>query len=434
MKDVLAVIGGGASGTLAALHLARPPHGVPVLLLDRAAAFGRGVAYGTDDPAHLLNVPAGRMSAFPAAQGHFKEWLAEREPGSTAESFARRSLYGDYLAGLLAPSGPTRRDGEVRALEPQGRGVRLTLADGTVVEARGAVLALGNLAPELPRGWEALPERLAWRSPWSSAPAWPDPDAEVLLVGAGLTAVDVVLSLAARGHRGRIHVLSRRGVLPWTHAPTTLPPVSFGELPRRLRPLFAHFRGLAATHDARAVMDALRPVTAGLWGGFSDAERASFLRHLRPWFDALRHRLAPEVGARIAKLQARGQLVRHAGRVVDMVAAGASLRVGVRARGAPVSEVLSVGLAVPCMGPAQHLRHTPDPLLRSLLERQQARPGPQGLGLATAPDGSVLGPLADRLWTLAGLRRGDLWETTAIPEIRVQAEELALTIAAQLRR
>ena len=432
MKDVLAVIGGGASGTLAALHLVRPPHGFPVILLDRAAAFGRGVAYGTEEPAHLLNVPAAKMSAFPDAERHFLEWLVAREPQSTGESFARRSLYGDYLAGLLHPSGTVRREGEVRALEPQGRGVRLILAEGAPVEARGAVLALGNLAPELPAGWARLPERLAWRSPWISAPSWPAPQSEVLLVGAGLTAVDVVLSLAARGHRGRIHVLSRRGLLPWTYSSTALPPVAVGELPRLLRPLLAHFRRLASRDDPRAVMEALRTVTVALWGGFSDAERASFLRHLRPWFEALRHRLAPEVGAQVAELKARGQLTAHAGRVMEMAATGEGLRVRFRPRGSRVLETLTVGLAVPCMGPAQHLGRTSDPLLRSLLERQQARPGPQGLGLATAPDGSVLGPLADRLWTLGGLRRGDLWETTAIPEIRVQAKELAGTVAARL--
>jgi uncharacterized NAD(P)/FAD-binding protein YdhS len=432
MRDVVAVIGGGASGTFAALHLVRPPHGFPVILLDRAAAFGRGVAYGTEDPAHLLNVPAAKMSAFPDAESHFQEWLVAREPQSTGESFARRSQYGDYLAGLLYPSGSVRREGEVRSLEAHGRGLRLTLAKGDVVEARGAVLALGNLAPELPRGWEALPKELAWRSPWISAPSWPPLQSEVLLVGAGLTAVDVVLSLAARGHRGRIHVLSRRGLLPWTHLPTALAPVAAGELPRRLRPLLAHFRRLAARHDPRAVMDALRPVTVALWGGLSDAERASFLRHLRPWFDALRHRLAPQVGARVAELQARGQLLLHAGRVEEMSAAGGALRVRFRPRRARAVETLTVGLAVPCMGPAQHLGHTSDALLRSLLERGQARPGPQGLGLATAPDGAVLGPLADRLWTLAVLRRGDLWETTAIPEIRVQAQELARTIAARV--
>jgi uncharacterized NAD(P)/FAD-binding protein YdhS len=434
MKEVLAVIGGGASGTLAALHLVRPPHGIPVVLLDRAAAFGRGVAYGTEDPAHLLNVPAARMSAFPDAASHFQEWLVEREPQSTGESFARRSLYGDYLTGLLNPSGSIRREGEVRALEADGRRLRLTLAEGAVVEARGAVLALGNLAPELPRGWDTLPEALAWRSPWISAPNWPAPQTEVLLVGSGLTAVDVVLSLAARGHRGRIHVLSRRGLLPWTHAPTALPPAAVGELPPRLRPLLAHFRRLAEKQDPRAVMDALRPVTVALWRGFSDAERASFLRHLRPWFEVLRHRLAPQVGARVAELQAAGQLLQHAGRLVEMAATDGALRVRFRRRGGPVPETLTVGLAVPCMGPEQHLGHTSDALLRSLLQRGQARPGPQGLGLATAPDGSVLGPLADRLWTLAGLRRGELWETTAIPEIRVQAEELARTIAARLSR
>jgi len=350
------------------------------------------------------------------------------------EAFLPRRLYGAYLGELLHATGDRvlRRAARVEALEAEGRGLRLTFGGGEMLSARAAVLALGNFPPELPPGWAELPARLAWRSPWATAADWPAPDAEVLLLGAGLTAVDVVLSLDARGHRGRIHLLSRRGLLPATHPPRMLPPLLLGARPRRLRPLVRMFREAAARDDPRAVLDTLRPELGALWRGLSPPEQQRFLRHLRTGFDALRHRLAPAVGARIAELEVEGRLVRHAGRLVSLALRGGRVALRVRPRGSRALAALTVDLAIPATGPAMDVRALEDPLVRSLLGSGQARPGPHGLGFATSDEGAVLGSLQDRLWTLGGLRRGDLWETTAIPEIRVQAQALAGTLAAAL--
>ncbi|MGZ3444306.1 MAG: FAD/NAD(P)-binding protein, partial [Myxococcaceae bacterium] len=254
----------------------------------------------------------------------------------------------------------------------------------------------------------------------------------VLLLGAGLTAVDVVLSLDARGHRGRLHLLSRRGLLPATHPPRMLPPLQLGPRPRGLRALVRLFREASAREDPRAVLDTMRPELAAMWRGLSPVEQRRFLRHLRTWFDTIRHRLAPAVGARIAALEAEGRLVRHAGRLVSATEQGGRLALRIRPRGSRALAVLTVDLAIPTTGPVMDVRALEDPLVRALLASGQARPGPHGLGFATSEQGAVLGPLQDRLWTLGGLRRGDLWETTAIPEIRVQARALAGTIAAAL--
>jgi uncharacterized NAD(P)/FAD-binding protein YdhS len=319
------------------------------------------------------------------------------------------------------------------AIAPEDSGVRIELAAGKPLHARAAVLALGNFPPELPPGWTELPPRLAWRTPWAPPEAWPAADGEVLLLGAALTAVDVVLSLLARGHRGRIHLLSRRGLLPATHPPRMLPPLPLGARPSRLRALVRMFREASAREDPRAVLDTLRPELGELWRGLTPLEQRSFLRHLRPWFDIVRHRLAPEVGASIAALEAEGRLIRHAGRVVSIAEQDGRIALRYRPRGARTLAVLAVDVAIPTTGPVMDVRALEDPLVRSLLASGLARPGPHGLGFATAADGAVLGPLEDRLWTLGGLRRGDLWESTAIPEIRVQARELGATVAPRLR-
>jgi uncharacterized NAD(P)/FAD-binding protein YdhS len=326
-----------------------------------------------------------------------------------------------------------QRADRATALAPEGAGVRVELARGAPLHARAVVLALGNFAPELPPGWTDLPAHLAWRTPWRPPAEWPAPESDVLLLGAGLTAVDVALSLDARGHRGRIHLLSRRGLVPATHPLRMLPPVALGPRPRGLRGLLRLFREASAREDSRAVLDTLRPELGALWRGLTPVEQRRFLRHLRTWFDTVRHRVAPAVGARISELEAEGRLIRHAGRLVSLAAQDGRVAVRYRPRGARTLAVLAVDVAIPTTGPAMDVRGLDDALVRSLLTTGLVRPGPHGLGFATAADGAVLGPLQDRLWTLAGLRRGDLWESTAIPEIRVQARELGEALAARLR-
>ncbi len=435
MTDGVVIVGGGASGTLTALALARVAAPGAVTLVDTGGAFARGVAYSTDEPVHLLNVPAGRMSAFPDQPSHLLHWLAARGEPADPEAFIERRVYGAYLGELLDGTGTGVRRVVDRAIcvAAEGKGLRILLSRGPALAARAAVLALGNFPPELPPGWSALPPRLAWRSPWAPPGDWPAPQAEVLLLGAGLTAVDVVLSLHTRGHRGRIHLLSRHGLAPLTHPPQTFAPLPLGPRPTALRALLRMFRALARREDPRAVMDTLRPELGALWHGLSSSEQRRFLRHLRAWFDILRHRVAPQVGARIASIEAEGRLVRHAGRVVSIAEQDGRVAVRYRPRGARTLAVLAVDLAIPTTGPVMDVRAVDDPLLRSLLATGQARPGPHGLGFATAPDGAVLGPLEDHLWTLGGLRRGDLWESTAIPEIRVQARTLGELLAARLR-
>ncbi len=432
----VAIVGGGASGALLAIQLLkRAPPGARLLLLDRSGDFARGIAYRTEETCHILNVPAARMSALPDEDEHFLAWLRRHDGSAGPDTYAPRGRYGDYLSEVLeeAERGASgarleRRKAEVRDAEETPSGVRLHLALGGSVLARYAVLALGNCPPG-PLAVSRDASSRVWQWPWPGETQWPPPETSVLLVGGGLTAVDVLLSLASRGHRGPWHVLSRHGLLPNSHGAETLAPLDL-ELPAgRIRPALRALR-LASQQphgDWRPAVDAVRTQAQRLWRSFAPAERERFNRHARTYWEVHRHRVAPEVGQQVRAFRESGQLQVHAGRLLKLAALHSRLEARFRPRGAVLEKALVVDLAVNCTGPTGHA-NDPDALVSALLRRGLARAGPLRLGLATDGRGALLdgnGQAGSRLWTLGSVRRGDDWESTAIPDIRVQAAELA---------
>jgi uncharacterized NAD(P)/FAD-binding protein YdhS len=434
----VAVVGGGASGTLLAIQLLRKaPPGWRLVLVDRQGDFARGLAYRTQEPSHVLNVAARRMSALPDDEEHFLAWLRRQEPDAGPDTYAVRRLYGDYLSEFLSESERRaaagvvleRREAEVRDAEAVEDGVLLRLDSGPDILARRAVLALGNAPPPpLAVSQEGLAR--VWQSPWPRETLWPPTQASVLLVGTGLTAIDWVLAFSAHGHQGRLHLLSRHGLLPNAHQVHSAEPLQLPHLPRgRIRPLARALRAEAAqaSDDWRPAVDAIRPLAQDLWRSLGDAERRRFWRHVRTHWEAHRHRLAPEAATRVDALRASGQLQVHAGRLLSLDATPSGLEAQFRPRGSRREERLKVELAVNCTGPEGHSVHA-DALVSALLRKGLARPGPLGLGLSSDARGALLdahGQADGRLWTLGPVRRGDHWESTAVPDIRLQAAALA---------
>jgi len=429
------IVGSGASGTLVAANLRRRCSPARIAIVERSGSFYRGIAYSTRSPHHLLNVRAGRMSAFASEPDHFLDWLRARTAGAAdaAEAFVPRALYGSYLQSLIDPS-IVPILGEVDRIEPVEGGCRLALTDGGVLEARFAVLALGNRQPSnLP-----VPDGGLYSSDRYRGSLWVDPrlaelhaGEEVLILGTGLSMVDTVLSLLDAGHEGTIHLISRHGLLPLSHGthpprPLQLPlSPTLRELIRRLRAAAAE--RIAAGAGWEEVVDALRPDAARQWALFSLADRRRFLRHARAHWDVHRHRIAPQIGRRLRELQEVGRLRIHAGRVRGFAPGPAGVEVRFQPRGQRTVEKLVVDQVFNCTGPGAPAA-AKEPLLQDLLARGLARLDPQGLGLETDGQGALVdggGRPSTRLFTLGPLRLGELWETVAIPEIRVQAAALA---------
>ena len=454
LQDI-AIIGAGFTGSLLALHLLqRCQPGDRIHLIERNAQFGRGLAYSTGNPNHLLNVRAGNMSAYADQPDHFVQWLRRLPKATqallneypTVTTFVPRGLYGSYIQQQLGEEIWRRGHGPNLYLvtdeavhvhrEPRGsktKPLSIELAVGKRLAVDRCVLATGNLLPSKNRG-------AIVGNPWDEqALANLDQDSDVVVLGTGLTMVDTVISLLDRGHKGRIVAVSRRGLLPRLHLSAGV-----DDLPRpwqlatsptghNVLQLLRHIRSAcreaaAQGQDWRVVIDGLRSHTQRLWQEMPIAERARFLRHLRPWWDVHRHRGATRVMARILEAIQRRQLMVVAGRVESMTPASNHISVAIRPRGKDGRVTLNAQRVLDCTALTPDISKLELPVLRDLVVSGAARADALGLGLDVTSTGALIdaqGKAAQDLFAIGPITRGTFWEITAVPDIRVACEALA---------
>ncbi len=446
------VVGGGFSGSLVAANLLRRVGNLPIriVLVERRAETASGVAYSTRCASHVLNVRAKNMSAFREDPDDFVAWARQLEPEVTGDEYLPRRWYGEYLRRVLADATAASvnavfevRSGEAVDVEPRrGGDSHVVLDSGERLRADCVVLALGNFTPAVPEAIErgiGLSSKLV-RSPWHFEELSTfDRDDSVLLLGTGLTMADTVLALRDLGHRGPLHAVSRRGILPIAHGPAVAPlrfPLD-GLLVTNARHVVKRVRAAAAAAerngaDWRASFDGLRPMTQSLWRSLPFDERRRFLRHASRYWDVHRHRVAPEVAETIDGLVRTGRLRSYAARVVRCEDHGPSVDVTIRERATGAERRLDVSRVVNCTGPDADFRRIGDPLVVALRSRGLIDPHPLGLGVRVTESGRLI----ERDWSasrphyaIGALRKGLLWESTAVPELREQAAELAREIA-----
>lgn len=435
MIEHVAIIGAGFSGTLQAINLIRH-EGPRATLIERAPVAGTGLAYGAAHPSHLLNVRAANMSAFPDDPGHLVRWLEARGVEHAATSFVPRRVYGEYLREMLDEALARYPDrlrlvrGEVEDVTFDAEGATLQLSDGTL-RADAAVLAVGNLPPHDPPGLDpaTLSAERYKGDPWDpSVPEGLSDSDTVLVIGTGLTMVDVALLLEARGFGGKIVAVSRRGLLPRPHAAgqdwdriRERPRTKASELVRAVR-------DRAEQVGWRNAVDELRPFTQPMWANASEDERARFLRHLRPWWDVHRHRLAPEVHARLQALIDSGQLEVRAAKTLGFVEGTDGIVVTLRPRGQDAPETILAQRIVNCTGPLGDLARSREPLLQRLAAHGVIRPDPAHIGIDVDNQGQTIaadGTANANLYALGPMTRGAFWEIVAVPDIRTQTWAVA---------
>jgi len=432
----VAIIGGGFSGTIIAAQLAR--RGVSSVLIDGSGRVGKGVAYSTTEPVHLLNVRADKMSAWVEEPDDFAKRFASEggEPAGFAERRSFASYLGDILDEAVGSGHVCTMAATATAAIRESAGWRVELDDGEPVEARGVVLAIGNQEPEGLQAFAEAGPRFV-RDPWgkeaqAAVLALADSSEPALLVGTGLTMVDLVLSLNAAGHRGQILAVSRRGLVPRGHAAFEPAPIQWEDIPTgSVHELWRWLRRRSAEVGWRAAVDSLRPHSHKLWQGLDVEQQRRFLRHARPWWDVHRHRIAPQVADTIMWMIAEGRLEIAAGKILSAQDAGDALKVEIRRRGARASQAMRFAYAFNCTGPLHAIERTQDPLLRSLLESGAVRPDELGIGLQVDERSRV--GAGEPLWAVGPLTKGRYWEITAVPDIREQAAAVAEDISRELK-
>lgn len=454
----IVIIGGGFSGSLAAVNLARlAPGALQVTLVNHGRPAGRGVAYGTRRPEHLLNVVARNMTALPEFPGHFVDWLrtrteyADLPEAELREMFAPRRVYGDYVRSLalhhLGPAAGTAGrhftaiDAEAIDIRSAGKTVQIHLDGHAPLTAHGVLLATGNETPSTPPGADALADHPGYcANPWLP---WeerlPAPGGRIILLGTGLTAVDAIVTLLALDWRGTIHAVSRHAWLPQSHFKGAddpdFPPAGVDLAALGLEALARLVEGHCERLRARGrnpaiVVDKLRPHTQRIWQAFTVAEKREFCSRYAARWNVVRHRIAPSIQHQVVTALDAGRLQLAAGGIERLEARGTGIRVHFRgAHGG--TDHLDGDLVINCTGPHTRFSATRSLLLRNLLAAGAIVPDEMDMGLKVEPDFAAVaadGLRSPHLYAIGPLLRGTLWETIAVPELRGQALRVAQTI------
>lgn len=450
----IAIIGGGAAGAsvFGALLAHDAPDTVHWITGTRECA-GRGLAYNTAYDHHLLNVRAAGMGLYTDADEDFAQYSRHQRADARPTDFLPRRLFGEYIeAQLTRRLHHAQQRGRRSAITPctatrlraTRDGYEIALDNGEVAAANQVVLALGALTPRPLRtiSERALAGGAYVLDPWRLAERSIQPR-RLIVIGTGLTAVDTLITASIRWPDCELVAVSRHGLLPFVHP--ALPIDAYpqqAELNARLMAcdgpaaILAGIRRVLRTHqtlDWRSVIDGMRPINARLWQAFTPRQRRQFLRHVRWLWESSRHRLAPEPAEIIQQLRDEGRLQVYAARVLDVDGAG-PLNVTVRSRAKQVVTTLQSDIVVQATGLDTAVGFAQHSLLSGLLQDGMAIADPLHLGVLAQADGQLINATGDvqhGLYAIGSLLRGNLWECTAMPEIRVAAHALAEQLSAQ---
>jgi uncharacterized NAD(P)/FAD-binding protein YdhS len=266
----------------------------------------------------------------------------------------------------------------------------------------------------------------------------------VLIVGTGLTMVDVVLSLCARNRGPQIHAVSRHGLVPrrHRHALTEIKrfpvPLEDGRLEPVVAAVFEQIGRVSQQGgDWRDVFDSMRFATPTIWRALRVEEKRRFLAGLARLWDVHRFRMAPDIADRFEALQSADRVRVDARAIVALEPRTRGVRVSLHAVGQEDLEIVDVDRVINCTGAGANLARTAPPLARDLLATGTARPDSLGLGLDVAEDGGLVdatGRVSERIRVVGSLRKGVEWEAIGVTEIRDHAQAVAAALFATVER
>lgn len=448
-KNTIAIIGGGFSGAATAIHICRSyQKPLKVLFFNHGYPTAKGIAYSSQSKYHVLNVAACKMSLFNNEPLHFVNWVrnnyAEFNDENLENKFLPRSIFGEYVVHHFSNARKNILSVEVVEIKKQVTDIEFVNGKYTVVTSENEkhsadkiLYAPGNFMPEIPKSVsnELIESKYYFSNPWTDdAIDNLNNNDDVLILGTGLTMVDTVLSLVERKLQGNIIAASTHGFFPLPHRKYEPYSDILIELkrPYSINQIFDVFRKHVKEARKRnlfgaAVVDALRPFTQDIWLQLDLSEKKRFINHVRHTWGLARHRLPVEVYERITPLLQSGKLKILAGRIKESKLTDGKVEVMITERKSQIPVFMKAQRIINCTGPQTNITKINDSLMQNLLKRNLIEPDELDLGIRATAYGNVIteNKISTSFFTIGSTLRGVLWESTAVPEIRVQAERVA---------
>jgi uncharacterized NAD(P)/FAD-binding protein YdhS len=455
MKTI-GIIGAGFSGTMTAVQLIEKSN-VPfeIIIINERETLNKGFAYNPYSDKHLLNVITGKMSAFPDNADHFLDWVMEKEAFKNkdrvliANSFLPRQLYGEYLVDIwkhyltIAESKNitvTVIDSFVVDLQSQESNVTLWLDNNQTLTVDNCIITSGNQIPRNPKikNPDFYQSKNYFQNPWKAASVQnTNPHLPVLIVGNGLTMVDTVIGLMEQGFKNDIYSISPNGfnILPHRHnglkytklVEELKEDMSLFDLVKLVNKHIKMVREHGAT--AEPVIDSLRPFTQNIWKRFAAEEKNIFMSRLRHLWGVARHRIPTHTHDKLQKLRIEGTLKINSGKILNFTEDQSGITVEYFDKKEHAIKTIKVSRIINCTGPETDLMNVEKSFLKNCLLNGTLMQDHLKLGVITNTETfQVINnnkKAHSNLFTIGGNLKGELWESTAVNELRSQAEKLA---------
>jgi uncharacterized NAD(P)/FAD-binding protein YdhS len=436
MTNAIAIIGGGISGTLTVLQIIKQSQNpITIFWFDTQNKFGKGYAYNTFDESHLLNVRANNMSVFPDEPNHFIEWLKQFHKQYTSKDFVPRKLFGEYVLQTFELLQNSNSIVKLHLITEEVKSIRKTNPDFEIkthqhYQVQKVILAFGNFLPAHPRtiSKEYISSKNYFQNAFNVQLTSQIQSCDnITIIGSGLTMIDMIVSLSHFNYKGKINVISPHAYIPQAHQENPLPSVTpFIEKNKTyslLEVLSLVNKQLKKAKkenlSLHSVVDSMRPFLQNLWLNFSVEEKKQFLRHLRHKWGVARHRAPAQSMAIFNELKSTGQLQLIKGRISNIKSLDSGFEIHYSNK-----QILHTQLIINCTGPESDYSQLKSPLIEYLVQNQIISPDPIKYGINAQKDGQI----SYNLYTIGPPLKGILWESVAVPEIRVQAQELAAKI------
>jgi len=440
MTNSIAIVGGGISGTLTVLQLIKQcKQPLTVFWFDTQNKYGKGYAYNTFDAEHLLNVRAENMFIFPDEPLHFVNWLQQFHPTYNAKDFVPRKLFGEYVLHTFETLKHSNPHITLQLIAEEVKSINKT-TDGFEIKTsrtylvQKVILGLGNFLPAHPKSQaqEFINSKNYFQNPYNvQLTMQVQQQQHVTIIGSGLTMIDIIGSLNRYGYKGKIAVISPHAYIPQAHQENPLPSVEpfidankSYRLPELVKLVNQQLKKAKKQQlNPHSVIDLMRPHLQRLWLQFSLEEKQQFLRHLRHKWGVARHRAPAQSMVVFNDLVASGQLELLKGRISNISFQEKAFDITYSTAQEP-KQTLHTQLIINCTGPESDYSRLKSPLIQDLVSKQLIAPDPLKYGIDAQKDGQI----SAGLYTLGPTLKGILWESVAVPEIRVQAQELASKI------